>query len=78
MKATVAITFKPGVLDPEAQAIHKALSGLGFAGVKAVSRTRVIELALEGADASEPRIRLMCDKLLANPVIEAYRILIAD
>jgi len=78
VKATVAITFKPGVLDPEAQAIRKALAGMGFAGVTRVSRTRVIELALEGADATEPQVRLMCEKLLANPVIEAYRILIAD
>jgi phosphoribosylformylglycinamidine synthase len=74
MRATVHVTFRPGVLDPEAQAIHKALDALGFAGVRAVRRTRVIELDLGGADASEARVRAMCDTLLANPVIESYRV----
>ncbi len=76
MRARVEIGFRPGVLDPEAQAIGKALSSLGFSGVREVRKTKVIELELEAADraAAEAEIRAMCERLLANPVIEMYRI----
>jgi phosphoribosylformylglycinamidine synthase len=57
------------VLDPEAQAIGKALGQMGFAGVRGVRKTKVIELELEAADraAAESEVRAMCERLLANP-----------
>ncbi len=76
MKARVTITLKPGVLDPQGRAIQSALGGLGFAGVEAVRQGKVIELDL--ADGTpEADIDAMCRKLLANTVIENYRIEIA-
>ena len=74
MRARVEVSFRDGVLDPEAQAIGKALGQLGFAGVRGVRKTRVIELELEAADraAAEAEVRAMCERLLANPVIETY------
>lgn len=76
MRARVEVALRPGVLDPEAQAIGKALAGLGFGGVRGVRRTKVIELELEAGDraAAEAEVRAMCDRLLANPVIETYRV----
>ena len=76
MKAVVSIGFKPGVLDPEAQAIERALTSMGFEGVSGVRRTRVLEFELEAADrpSAEARAREMCERLLANPVIETYRV----
>ncbi len=80
MKARVAIRFRPGVLDPEARAIAKALANLGFEGVRGVARTRIIELELETTDpaAAEAEVRRMSEKLLANPVIETYSVTIAE
>jgi len=73
MKARVFITLKPGVLDPQGKAIHHALEGLGFAGVNGVRAGKLIELELaEGTDDSA--IEEMCRKLLANTVIENFRI----
>lgn len=73
MKARIFVTLKPGVLDPQGKAIHHALDGLGFAGVEDVRAGRLIELELaEGT--SENDIDAMCRKLLANTVIENYRI----
>ena len=76
LRARVEVSFRDGVLDPEAQAIGKALGQLGFAGVRGVRKTKVIELELESSDraAAEADVRAMCDRLLANPVIETYRI----
>jgi phosphoribosylformylglycinamidine synthase subunit PurS len=76
VRARVEIGFRPGVLDPEAQAIGKALGSLGFQGVREVRRTKVIELELATSDraAAEAEVRAMCERLLANPVIETYRI----
>ena len=76
MRARVEVSFRDGVLDPEAQAIGKALGQLGFAGVRGVRKTKVIELELEAADraSAEADVRAMCERLLANPVIETYRI----
>ena len=76
MKATVHIMLKKGVLDPQGKAIGHALEGLGFDEVGEVRQGKVIELEVaEGTD--EARVREMCEKLLANPVIEDYDIKIA-
>ncbi|HZB69820.1 MAG TPA: phosphoribosylformylglycinamidine synthase subunit PurS [Sphingomicrobium sp.] len=73
MKARVFITLKPGVLDPQGKAIHHALEGLSFAGVRDVRAGKLIELELaEGT--SDTDIEAMCRKLLANTVIENFRI----
>ena len=73
MKRRVFITLKPGVLDPQGKAIHHALEGLGFSGVKEVRAGKLIELDLaEGT--SDAEIEDMCRKLLANTVIENFRI----
>jgi phosphoribosylformylglycinamidine synthase PurS subunit len=73
MKARIFVTLKPGVLDPQGKAIHHALSGLGFAGVNDVRAGKVIELDL-AEDTSDAAIEDMCRQLLANTVIENYRI----
>jgi phosphoribosylformylglycinamidine synthase len=73
MKARVFVTLKPGVLDPQGKAIHHALDGLGFAGVNDVRAGKLIELDL--ADGTEDStIEAMCRGLLANTVIENFRI----
>lgn len=76
MRARVAISFRDGVLDPEAVAIERSLKGLGFHTVTGVRRTKLLELDLAETDraAAEAQVRDMCDKLLANPVIESYRV----
>lgn len=76
MKARVHIMPKTGVLDPEGKAIEGALARLGFTGVSEVRRGKIIELRLADADAETARVRLddMCRRLLANTVIESYRI----
>lgn len=73
MKARVFITLKAGVLDPQGKAIHHALEGLGFAGVTDVRAGKLIELDLEEG-TSDSEIEDMCRKLLANTVIENFRI----
>ena len=73
MKTRVYVTLKNGVLDPQGKAIHHALEGLGFGGVKDVRAGKLIELDLEPG-VSESEIDEMCRKLLANTVIENYRI----
>ena len=73
MKARVFVTLKSGVLDPQGKAIHHALEGLGFSGVNDVRAGKLIELDLaDGTQDSE--IEDMCRKLLANTVIENFRI----
>jgi phosphoribosylformylglycinamidine synthase PurS subunit len=73
MKARVFVTLKPGVHDPQGKAIHHALEGLGFGGVQDVRAGKLIELELaEGT--SDADIEAMCKKLLANTVIENFRI----
>ena len=73
MKARVFITLKSGVLDPQGKAIHHALEGLGFSGVNDVRAGKLIELDL--ADGTQDAaIEDMCRKLLANTVIENFRI----
>ena len=73
MKARVFVTLKPGVLDPQGKAIHHALEGLGFAGVRDVRAGMLIELELADG-TSDSDIEEMCRKLLANTVIENYRV----
>jgi phosphoribosylformylglycinamidine synthase len=73
MKARVTITLKNGVLDPQGKAIHHALDGLGFGGVNDVRAGKMIELDLADG-TSDADIEEMCKKLLANTVIENYRI----
>lgn len=73
MKARVLITLKNGVLDPQGKAIHHALEGLGFSGVDDVRAGKVIELDLADG-TSNADIEQMCEKLLANTVIENYAI----
>ncbi|MBM7067899.1 phosphoribosylformylglycinamidine synthase subunit PurS [Actibacterium sp. 188UL27-1] len=73
MKAIVHVTLKNGVLDPQGEAVKSALGGMGFDGVNGVRQGKVIELDLaEGT--SEATVTEMCEKLLANTVIESYRI----
>lgn len=76
MKARVTVTLKNGVLDPQGKAIQGALKSLGFDGVEDVRQGKVIELELSGTDraAAEAKLADMCEKLLANTVIENYRI----
>ncbi|MBU7579977.1 MAG: phosphoribosylformylglycinamidine synthase subunit PurS [Porphyrobacter sp.] len=73
MQVRVLVRLKPGVLDPQGRAVHHALEGLGFEGVSDVRVGRLIELDLaDGTD--EATIRQMCEKLLANTVIESFSI----
>jgi phosphoribosylformylglycinamidine synthase subunit PurS len=73
MKVRVFVTLKNGVLDPQGKAIHHALEGLGFAGVNDVRAGKLIELDLADGTA-EAEVEEMCRKLLANIVIENFRI----
>ena len=73
MKARIFVTLKPGVLDPQGKAIHHALEGLGFDGVSDVRAGKLIELDLADG-TSETDIEAMCRKLLANTVIENFKI----
>ncbi|MDO7833625.1 phosphoribosylformylglycinamidine synthase subunit PurS [Sphingobium sp. HBC34] len=73
MKARIFVTLKGGVLDPQGRAIQHALEGLGFAGVNDVRAGKLIELDLADG-TSDDDIDAMCRKLLANTVIENYRI----
>ena len=73
MKTRVYVTLKNGVLDPQGKAIHHALEGLGFEGVKDVRAGKLIELDLEES-VSEADVEAMCKRLLANTVIENFRI----
>ncbi len=76
MKARVFVTLKNGVLDPQGKAIGHALNGLGFSAVGDVRQGKVIDLDLHESDAERARASLneMCQKLLANTVIEKYEI----
>ncbi|WP_197915976.1 phosphoribosylformylglycinamidine synthase subunit PurS [Thiosulfatihalobacter marinus] len=73
MKARVYVMLKNGVLDPQGEAVRHALGALGFDGVEGVRQGKVIELDLADG-TSEDTIRDMCEKLLANTVIESYRV----
>lgn len=73
-KALVYVTFKAGVLDPQGETVRGALSSLGFKGVNNVRVGKFIEIELEDADDIHADLERMCQDLLANPVIEDYRI----
>jgi len=78
MKATVVVRLKPEVLDPQGDAVRKALDKLGFEGIKGVRVGKVIEIELDDAQAQAPglkgRLEKMADEMLANPVIEDYEV----
>ncbi|MGB0342524.1 MAG: phosphoribosylformylglycinamidine synthase subunit PurS [Parvibaculales bacterium] len=76
MKATIQITLKSGVLDPQGKAIENALGQLGFDGIDEVRQGKLIEIDMQAANAETARAQLadMCEKLLANTVIENYDI----
>lgn len=76
MKARVHVTLKPGVLDPQGKAILHTLEALGFGGVDGVRQGKYIELEMSETDPAnaEAAVKEMCEKLLANTVIEDYRI----
>ena len=76
MKARIRITLKTGVLDPQGKAIEGALSSLGFAGIDNVRQGKYIELDIAAKDraAAEAEVKAMCERLLANTVIENYAI----
>ncbi len=76
MKARVTVMLKTGVLDPQGEAVRHALGSMGFAGVNGVRQGKVIELDLAETDRSkaEAEVKAMCEKLLANTVIEGYRV----
>lgn len=79
IKARVTVTLKNGVLDPQGKAIEGALGSLGFDGVGQVRQGKVFDLELQTADRAkaEADLKAMCDKLLANTVIENYTISLA-
>lgn len=80
MKAKVHITLKNGVLDPQGRAIENALDHLGFEGVRNVRQGKFIELELDttNRDQAQKSVDAMCDKLLANTVIENYQVELVD
>lgn len=76
MKAKVCITLKPGLLDAQGKTIKSALESLGFKGVQSVRVGKYLELDLNhgGTKSAKRDVERMCQKLLANPIIETYRI----
>ena len=79
MKARIHVVLKDGVLDPQGEAVRHALGAMGFDGVNGVRQGKVIELDLTETDksAAHRQVSEMCEKLLANTVIESYRIELA-
>ena len=79
MKARVHVMLKDGVLDPQGEAVRHALVTLGFSDVQGVRQGKVIELDLAASDPAEAeaKVRAMCERLLANTVIEKYSVEIA-
>ncbi|MBF9029793.1 phosphoribosylformylglycinamidine synthase subunit PurS [Rhodobacterales bacterium HKCCE3408] len=73
MRATVTVMLKDGVLDPKGEAVRHALGSMGFDGVEGVRQGKVIELDLADG-TTEAQVVEMCEKLLANTVIESYRV----
>lgn len=76
MKARVYVSLKSGVLDPQGSAIQRALGGLGFAGIVSVRQGKFFDIEITATDAAAAQAELdaACAKLLANPVIESWRI----
>jgi len=78
LKATVLVRPKPGILDPQGEAVESSLRHLGFA-VETARVGRLVELELESEDPERARVELerMCEQLLANPLIESYEVTVA-
>lgn len=76
IKARVTVTLKNGVLDPQGKAIEHALDGLGFGGIGSVRQGKVFDVEIDGNDRAkaEADLNAMCEKLLANTVIENYSV----
>ncbi len=76
MRARVYVTLKPSVFDPQGRVVAEALTSLGYRDVKDVRQGKFFEVELDGSDAgvAKARVTEMADKLLANPVIESYRV----
>jgi phosphoribosylformylglycinamidine synthase len=76
MKARVTVTLKSGILDPQGKAIEGALRSLGIAGVSSVRQGKVFDIEIDGSDSAkaESLLRQSADKLLANTVIENYKV----
>jgi phosphoribosylformylglycinamidine synthase len=76
MKARVFVSLKPSVLDPQGQAIHAALKSLGHSSITAVRQGKVFEIELDAADrtGAEREVEQIAHDVLANPVIESYRV----
>jgi len=76
IKARITVTLKNGVLDPQGQAIEGALGALGFDGVNTIRQGKTFDVTLETSDkaAARDQLNAMCDKLLANTVIEDYAV----
>ncbi len=76
MKAKVCITLKPGLLDAQGKTVKSALESLGFKGVGEVRMGKYVELEIAGSSpaAAKKDVERMCQKLLANPVVESYRV----
>lgn len=79
-KAVVTINFKKSILDPQGNAVYKALKSLGYESVRDVRIGKHIEVSLDGdtKEKAENELKEMCDKLLANPVIEDYQIEVSE
>ena len=75
MKAKIHVTLKSGILDPQGRAIQQSLATLGFSSVNNVRVGKILEVELEDTDQNQAELQLkaMCEKLLANTVIEDYR-----
>lgn len=80
MKARVHITLKNGVLDPQGKAIATALGGMGFSSIEGVRQGKFIELQIAETDRAkaEAQVKSMCERLLANTVIENYAVELVD
>ncbi|TRZ99743.1 MAG: phosphoribosylformylglycinamidine synthase subunit PurS [Nitrospiraceae bacterium] len=80
MKAKISVTLKRGILDPQGQAVLHALGSLGYSGVKDVRMGKLLELELAASDraGAEAEVKAMCERLLANTIIEDYRIELVD
>ena len=80
MKAKIHVTLKSGVLDPQGKAVEQALGSLGFTGISGVRQGKYIEVDLEETDRAKAQanVEKMCEKLLANTVIENYSIDLAE
>ena len=78
--ARVNVMLKPGIADPQGQTIERALPALGYSGVEEVRVGKIIELQVDASDGAEARSRVeeMCERLLANPVIESYEVTIEE